>query len=96
MPDGAQQRRPDGVVVLGEHAELAVVAAELLEERHEVVGLVDHLHDVHQRPEQAAALHLHVHREQVARLGGELEERAVEVPAERVGLRFDAARSSNG
>jgi hypothetical protein len=55
--------------VLGQHAELAVVAAELLEERHELVRAVHHLHHVHQRAQQAAALHLHVHREQVAGLG---------------------------
>ena len=64
VADGADQRHADRVVVLGEHTELAVVAAELLEERHELVGLVDHLHDVHERAQQAAALHLHVDREQ--------------------------------
>ena len=80
LRDGAEQRGADRVVVLGEHAELAVVAAELLEERHELVRAVHHLHDVHQRAQQAAALHLHVHREQVAGRGSLAEQRRVEVP----------------
>jgi hypothetical protein len=75
--------------VLRDHPELAVVAPELLQERHQVVGLVDHLDDVDQRPQQAAALHLHVDREQVARLRRPTEQRGVEVPAECLGMRFD-------
>ena len=95
--DGADQRGADRVVVLGEHAELAVVAAQLLEERDEVLGLVHHLHDVHERPQQPAALHLHVHREELARLRRACaEQRGVEVPAEVLGLRRDAARSWTG
>ena len=70
MLDGAEQRGADRVVVLGEHAELAVVAAELLQEGDELVGLVHHLDDVHERPQQPAALHFHVHREEVAGRGG--------------------------
>ena len=75
--------------MLGHHAELAVVPAELLEERHELVRAVHHLHDVHQRAQQAAALHLHVHREQLAGLGREAEQRRVEVPGDLVGAGGD-------
>jgi hypothetical protein len=63
-----------------------VVAAELLEKRHEVVRAIDHLHDVHERAEQPAALHLHVDREQVTGLGGAAEQHAVEVPAQLLGV----------
>jgi len=35
--------------VLADHAELAVVTAELAQERDQVVRLVDHLHHVHER-----------------------------------------------
>ena len=87
VPDGAQQRDAHRVVVLGEHAELAVVAAELLEERDQLVGPVHHLHHVHERPQQPAALHLHVDGEQVARLGRPAEQRRVEVPRQLLGLR---------
>ena len=92
----AEQRGADRVVVLGEHPELAVVAAELLQEGHELVGLVHHLHDVHERAQQPAALHLHVHREEVARRGGDAEERGVEMPPEGLGLRGDQRRSWTG
>ena len=96
LRDGAEQRDADGVVVLGEHTELAVVAAELLEERHELVRAVHHLHDVHQRAQQAAALHLHVHREQVAGLGSVAEQRRVEVPRDLLRARGRRPRSWSG
>jgi len=75
--------------VLREDAELAVVAAQLFEERDQVLWLVHHLHDVHEGPQQAAALHLHVDREQVARLGRAAEKDGVEVSAELVGTWLD-------
>ena len=82
--------------MLGEHPELAVVATELLQERDELVGLVHHLHDVHERAQQPAALHFHVHREEVARRGGDAEERAVEMPSEGLGLRGHERRNWTG
>jgi hypothetical protein len=74
--------------VLGDHAELAVVAAELLQEGLEHVGLVDHLHDVHERAHEAAALHLHVDGEQVPALGRDPEEGGVEEPPHLFGMIF--------
>ena len=82
--------------MLGEHPELAVVATELLQERDELVGLVHHLHDVHERAQQPAALHFHVHGEEVARRGGDAEERAVEMPSEGLGVRGTRRRNWTG
>ncbi len=79
----------DRVVVLAEHPELAVVTAELPHERQEVLPLVDHPDDVHERPEQAAALHLHVDREQVAGGGCRREQGGVEVAGQLRRLLLD-------
>ena len=69
-----QQARAHGRVVRGERAELAVVATQLLEDRHQRVQVVDPGHDVAQRGEQPVALVRHRDGEHVARLGVGQEE----------------------
>src|SRR3712207_8992533 len=58
-----EQARADGRVVRGQRTELAVVAAELLQDRDERVQVVDTRHDVAEGGEQPVALVGHRHRD---------------------------------
>jgi hypothetical protein len=79
--------------VAGDDGELAVVAAQLAEEGDQLVGPVDHLHHVHERAQQPASLGRHGGREQIAAIGGDHEQRAVEVLRQFVGFRLDLRKT---
>jgi len=67
--EGGEQAGAHRRVVLGDRAELAVVAPELLKDRHERVQVVDPGDDVAQRLEEPVALVSHRDGKELPRLG---------------------------
>ncbi|GAB3997147.1 hypothetical protein GCM10029992_19240 [Glycomyces albus] len=89
--EGGQQGLADGGVVLAEGPELAVVAAELPQDRDDLFDVVDVADHGPQGAHELVALRGHVHREHVACLGVGQEQRRVEVQGHLVAVRGDQA-----
>ena len=84
MTKGCQQCFTDGRVVRRQRPELAMIPAQVLEIRHEFVGVVHVGHDADQRAHQSVALPGHPWREHVPCFGVAQEQVAVEVQRDGV------------
>ena len=77
VSERGEQAGADGVVMLGDRAELPVVPAEALDERHKLAEVIHVGDDLHKRLHKAITLRIHRHGKELARL---------RVPQEQIGI----------